>query len=167
LAVSDGVQNINSAQQILVAEDLTAAAQHDHPTQRDLVQEDLAAEEVHLVPHYNKHVKGVTKETVEVKIVETPRPGPAWRRTPRSNPMVDADAVEETTAKDRDAYVEEFHKTEGGVMLCCDVRHKVLRTQTAYSSSRTWWRRSQLTCRAPGSAGGRGADQVQQQVLQG
>jgi hypothetical protein len=96
------------------------------------VQEDLEAEEVHLVPHYNKHVKGVTKEKVEDIIIETTRPGPARRRTPRSNPMADADAVEETTAEDCDAYVEEFHKTEGGIMLCCDVIHKVLRRQAAY-----------------------------------
>jgi hypothetical protein len=149
MAVPGGVQNINPTQQILAAEDLTTeAAQHDHPIQRDLVPEDLAAEEVHLVPHYNKHGKGVTKETVEDAVFETTvvgiettdkcepvkdwaarqkyrettlktttRPAPARRRTPLSSPLVDADEVEETPAEgregDRDAYVEEFHRTEG------------------------------------------------------
>jgi hypothetical protein len=46
--------------------------------------------------------------------------------------MVDANLIEETTAEDCDEYVEEYHKTKVGIMLCCDVRHKVLRTQTAY-----------------------------------
>jgi hypothetical protein len=160
LAVPDGVQNINPTQQILVAEDLTAeAAQHDHPTQRDLVPEDLAAEEVHLVPHYNKHGKGVTKETVEDAVFETTvvgigttdkhepikdwaarhqyrettlktttRQAPARRRTPLSSPLTDADEVEETPAEgregNRDAYVEEFHKTEG-VHWEVAVRHDV------------------------------------------
>jgi hypothetical protein len=37
----------------------------------DLTEDLTDAEEVHLVPHYNKHGKGVTKETVEDAVLET------------------------------------------------------------------------------------------------
>ena len=131
IQLREEVHHASYVQKILTAEDTATASQHDHPTHRDLVQEAQVSGEVHQVPHYNKHVKGVTGitgKTVEDMIIETTRPGPARRRTPRSNTMVDDDAVEETTEEESDAYDEEFHRMEGGIMLCCDVRHKVLRT---------------------------------------
>ena len=46
---------------------------------------------------------------------------------PRAGPMVPQHKLEIWPG-----YVTAVQEFEGGIMLCCDVSHKVLRTQTAY-----------------------------------
>ena len=46
---------------------------------------------------------------------------------PRAGPMVPQHKLEIWLG-----YVTAVQEFEGGIMLCCDVSHKVLRTQTAY-----------------------------------